>query len=203
MKPLRTNAFISLYGLILFVTIVIFLHFLRPDKNMLSSFVSEYAVGKDSWLMTIAFYALSIASTLLLMGFMQHVSASLTGKITLGIFCAGIFLAALFPTDVPAFPQTTVGMIHGFAALIALFNLSISMIAWGISFQKNNEFKKIAKPSVVWGGISFILLVIFIASPISVRGLTQRILLTWNISWLFLVNFHLYRTTKRITIATS
>jgi hypothetical protein len=203
MKPLKTTSFISLYGLILFVTIVIFLHFLRPDKNMFTSFVSEYAVGKDSWLMTIAFFALDIASTLLLIGLMMHVSASLTGKITLGIFCIGIFLAAIFPTDVPAFPQTSVGLIHGFAALIALLNLGISMIAWGMSFKKINELKKIAKPSVLWGVISLTLLIIHIASPISVRGLTQRILLTWNISWLFLVNFHLYRATNNITLSTS
>lgn len=201
MKPIKTNAFISLYGLILFVTIVIFLHFLRPDKNMLTSFVSEYAVGKDSWLMTIAFFALAIASTLLLMGLMLHDYASSTGKITLGIFCVGIFLAAIFPTDVPAFPQTTVGLIHAFAALIALLNLGISMIAWGISFKKNNDLKRFASLSVLWGAISLILLIIHIASPISIRGLTQRILLTWNISWLFLVNFHLYRTTKNIALS--
>ncbi len=202
MKPIKTNAFISLYGLILFVTIVIFLHFLRPDKNMLTSFVSEYAVGKDSWLMTIAFFALAIASTLLLMGLMLHVSAPRTAKITLGVFCVGIFLAAIFPTDVPAFPQTTVGLIHGFAALIALLNLGISMISWGISFKKNNDLKRFASISVLWGVISLILLILHIASPISVRGLTQRILLTWNISWLFLLNFHLYRTTKNIALST-
>jgi hypothetical protein len=203
MKPLKTTSFISLYGLILFVTIVIFLHFLRPDKNMLTSFVSEYAVGKDSWLMTIAFFALAIASTLLLMGLMLHVNDSRTGKITLGIFCAGIFLAAIFPTDVPAFPQTTVGLIHALAALIALLNLGISMIAWGISFKKNKDLKRFASLSVLWGTISLILLVLHVASPISVRGLTQRILLTWNISWLFLVNFHLYRAIKGFDIATS
>lgn len=203
MKPLKTNAFISLYGLILFVTIVLFLHFLRPDKNMLTSFVSEYAVGKDSRLMTIAFFALAIASTLLLMGLMLHVSDSRTGRITLGIFCAGIFLAAIFPTDVPAFPQTTVGLTHALAALIALLNIGISMIAWGISFKKNKDLKSFASLSVLWGVISLTILVLHIASPISVRGLTQRILLTWNISWLFLVNFHLYRATNSIALSTS
>ncbi len=33
------------------------IHFLRPDKNMLSCFVSEYAAGNYSWLMTTGFFS--------------------------------------------------------------------------------------------------------------------------------------------------
>lgn len=167
--------------------------FLRPDKNMLSCFVSEYAVGNYSWLMTIAFYALAIASALLLVGLMMHVKSSKTAKITLSVFCLGILLAAIFPTDLPGNTPTTGGLIHGFAALIALLNLGISMIAWGIAFKKNNELKRFGRLSVFWGVISLILLIIFIASPISIRGLTQRTLLTFDISWLFIVSLGLYQ----------
>lgn len=168
------------------------LHFLRPDKNMLSCFVSEYAVGNYSWLMTIAFYALSLASTLLLFGLSLQVTSSLICKITLGFFSIGILLAGVFPTDILGFPQTTAGLIHGFAALIALLSLGISIIAWGISFKNNHEFKKFASPSVLWGLTSLILLIIFIGSPIGLRGLTQRLLLVCDISWLLLVSMKLY-----------
>lgn len=169
------------------------LHFLRPDKNMLSCFVSEYAVGKYSWLMTIAFYVLSLASTLLLFGLSLQVTSSIICKITLGLFSIGILLAGIFPTDVSGFPQTTVGLIHGFAALIALLNLAISIIAWGISFKNNDEFKKFARPSVLWGLTSLLLLIIFIGSPIGLRGLTQRLLLVCDIGWLLIISMKLYR----------
>ncbi|OYU53806.1 MAG: hypothetical protein CFE25_17065 [Chitinophagaceae bacterium BSSC1] len=193
MKPKKINALISISGLILFFIIVMCLHFLRPDKNMLSCFVSEYAVGNYSWLMTIAFYALSLASTLLLFGLSLQVTSSLICKITLGFFSIGILMAGVFPTDVPGFPQTTAGLIHGFAALIALLSLAISMIVWGISFKNNHEFKKFARPSVLWGLTSLILLIIFIGSPIGLRGLTQRLLLVCDISWLLLISMKLYR----------
>ncbi len=193
MKPKKTIALISLCGFILFVMIVCIMHFLRPDKSMLSCFVSEYAVGNYSWLMTIAFYALAVGSALLLVSLITHVKSSRTAKITLSIFSLGILLAAIFPTDLPGNTPTTRGLIHGFAALIALLNLGISMIVWGIAFKKNNELKKFGRLSVFWGVISLILLIIFIASPISLRGLTQRTLLTFDISWLFLVSFRLYQ----------
>jgi phosphate/sulfate permease len=148
MKPTKTIAFISLCGLMLFVVIVFLLHFLRSDKNMLSCFVSEYAVGNYSWLMTIAFYALAFAATLLLIALLQNIEASVTSSITTGIFCVGILLVAIFPTDVPVEPASPRGLVHGFTALIALISLGISMIAWGVVFKKNNTLKKLVKPSI-------------------------------------------------------
>ncbi|HQR94856.1 MAG TPA: DUF998 domain-containing protein [Sediminibacterium sp.] len=187
MKPTKSLAIISFCGLLLFVIIVFALHFLRPDKNLLSCFVSEYAVGNYSWLMTIAFYDLTIASALLLSELMIKVKSSKTSKISLSIFCLGILLTGIYPTDLAGNKPTTGGLIHGLAALIALLNLGISMIAWGISFKKNHVLKNLAMPSLIWGAISLMLLIIFIASPIGFRGLTQRLLLACDISWLLLV----------------
>ena len=192
MKYTKTIAFISSCGFILFAVIVCLLHFLRPDKNRLSCFVSEYAVGNYSWLMTIAFYILSFAAALLLRGLLLNTTSSKTSNITLGIFCAGMLLVAIFPTDVPVEPPTSRGLIHGFAALIALTSLGISMIAWGVTFKTNNTLHKLAKPSIFYGVVSLVLFTIFIASPISYRGLTQRFLLACDISWLFLVSRKLY-----------
>ena len=67
------------------------------------------------------------------------------GTIAMGIFCVGIFLAGIFPTDVPVELPTHRGLIHGFAALIALFSLAVAMIVWGRSFRKNDGLKSISK----------------------------------------------------------
>ncbi|MEO8772449.1 MAG: DUF998 domain-containing protein [Ferruginibacter sp.] len=193
MKHTKTIALVSLSGSILFFVIVCSLHFLRPDKNMLSSFVSEYAVGHYSWLMTIAFYVLTIAAGLLLTGLLLNMQASKKSIITLGIFCVGILLVSIFPTDVPVVPPTARGLIHGFAALIALINLAIAMIAWGFVFKKNENWKNFARPSMFFGVVSLVLFIVFFASPVPLRGLTERILLIWDIGWLVLVSNKLYR----------
>ena len=193
MKHTKTIALISLSGFILFLVIVFTLHFLRPDKNMLTCFVSEYAVGEYSWLMKTAGYSLTIATALLLTGLLQKIRASKKSIISLGIFCVGFLLLTIFPTDVPVVPPSPTGLIHALATLIALISLAISMIAWGFVFKKNENWKSFAKPSIYFGVLSLVLFIIHFASPLPIKGLTQRFLLVWDISWLLLVSNKLYR----------
>ena len=111
----------------------------------------------------------------------------------------GILLVAIFPTDVPVIPPTPRGLVHGFSALIALTSLGISMIAWGTVFKKNENWERLAKPSLFFGVMSLLLFIVFFASPIPLRGLTERILMVWDISWLILVSSKLYRNSGFIT----
>ena len=199
MKHTKTTALISLSGIILFFVIVCTLHFLRPDKNRLSCFVSEYGVGNYGWLMTMAFYSIAFAATLLLSGLLLNIKSSKKSTITLGIFCLGILLAGIFPTDVPVFPPTPHGLIHALSALTALICLGILMIAWSFVLKKNEHWKSFAKPSLFFGELSLILLIVHIASPVSLKGLTQRFLLLWDIGWLLLVSWKLYSNAMMIS----
>ena len=160
---------------------------------MLSCFVSEYAVGNYSWLMKIAGYSLTIAAALLLTGLSMNIKASKKSIVSLGIFCIGFLLLTIFPTDVPVVPPTPHGLIHALAALIALISLAISMFTWGSIFKKNENWKSFANTSIFFGVTSLVLLIVHFASPISLKGLTQRFLLVWDISWLFLVSKKLYQ----------
>ncbi len=112
MKHTKTIATISLLGFVLFLVIVCSLHFLRPDKNILTCFVSEYAVGNYSWLLTTSYNLLAASATLLLIGLVLNNDSSKSSFITLGLFCIGILLASVFPTDVPVVPPTQTGIIH-------------------------------------------------------------------------------------------
>jgi hypothetical protein len=195
MKPSNTIAITSLSGIRLFLVIVFILHFLRPDKNMLTCFVSEYGVGEYSWMMKTAGYSLTIATTLLLKGLLEKIKASKKSIISLGIFCVGFLLLTIFPTDVPVVPPTPHGLVHALAALIALICVAISMFTWGADFKKHDNWKSFSKPSLYFGVISLVLFIVHFASPVSLKGLTQRFLLVWDISWLLLVSWKLYRNT--------
>lgn len=202
MKTTKTIAFIGICSLVLFVVIIISLHFLRPDKNMLSCFLSEYAVGNYGLLMTIAFYALAFAAALLFRGLLLNAKSSKTSNITLSIFCVGILLAGIFPTDIPGVPPPTLhGLIHALAGLFSFMSLGISMLAWGFVFKKNENWKSFAKPSIFFGVISLLLFIVHFVSPIPLKGLTQRILLLFDISWLFRVSIKLYRNTMIVSPA--
>jgi hypothetical protein len=169
------------------------MHFLRPDKSYLKNFTSEYAVGDFGWLMTLGFLGVVTGALFIIIGLLLHFKPSKISVITLSLWCLGMLLAALFKTDVPVEKITVKGLIHGFAALLAFINLGIAMIAWGFIFNRNNNWKNIAKQSCFFGVISIVLFVIFFMSPPSFRGLTQRMLIVWDMLWLLLVNRGLFR----------
>ena len=199
MKYTKTVALISLSGFILFFVIVCSLHFLRPDKNMLTCYVSEYAVGEYGWLMKTGGYALTIATALLLTGLLLNIRSSKKSVISLGLFGVGFLLLTIFPTDVPVVPPTSTGLIHALAALIALICLAISMFTWAAVFKKNDNWKSFATSCIFFGVMSLLLFIVHFASPLPIRGLTQRFLLICDISWLVLVSRKLYRNAMIIS----
>ena len=61
-------ATIALVGAAYFVVIIVVLHFLRPDLNPIRRPTSEYALGQYGFLMTSAFFSMSLASFALVIG---------------------------------------------------------------------------------------------------------------------------------------
>ena len=194
-QPIRyakTIAFAGLFSHLSFLFVFILIHFIRPDKSILSSFVSEYVIGRFGWLMTIGFFGIAIGTLCLITGLLFSVKASKTAITTLVIWCIGAFLFSLFTTDLPGIAPTPQGLIHGFSALIGLLSLGIAIIAWGFSFNKNDAWQRMAKISWFFGVISIVVFIVFLLSPPSIRGLSERILIAWDVSWLILVNWQLF-----------
>lgn len=109
-KQAARIASIAIVGISYFLTAVIALHFLRPDYDPVSRFVSEYAVGSYGFLMTSAFFGLSLGSLALVIGLYQGVSRSARswiGLILLGIWGVAILIAGIFPTALKGAPATT------------------------------------------------------------------------------------------------
>ncbi len=120
-----------------FVLLLMLLHLIRPDVSPSWQPISDYALGSNGWIMTLAFLCwgigpLTLALTLWprLRGIGTRIGLSLLLLGTLGPF-----LAAIFPTDpTGTLPDqmTTGGMIHASAAaladLIVLGGLILSII---------------------------------------------------------------------------
>ena len=73
-KQVASIATVALVGIAYFVVIIVALHVLRPDLNPIQRPTSEYAVGPYGWLMTSAFFSMSVASWALVFGLYQGVS---------------------------------------------------------------------------------------------------------------------------------
>ena len=193
MKYTKNIALASGCGLVFFLITIILMHLLRPDLHLLSSSVSEYAVGDYGWLMTNGFLSLAISALLLETGLLLSIRASKTSIITLSLFCIGSFLFTIFPTDIPVNKPTPRGLVHGFSALLALLNLGIAMIVWGFVFKKTRHWSSLAKLSWFFGVVSLVLFILFLATPVPFRGFSERILMGWDISWLIVISRRLYQ----------
>ncbi|MBD1395078.1 DUF998 domain-containing protein [Mucilaginibacter glaciei] len=192
MHYLKTIVITGLYSHLFFVFVFILMHFIRPDKSILASFVSEYAVGNYGWLMTTGFFSIAIGALCLIAGLLITIKASKTAITTLVIWCIGAFLFSIFTTDLPGETPTPQGLIHGLSALIALFSLGIAIIAWGFTFNIINTWQHMAKISCLFGVTSAVVFISFLLSPPSLRGLSERILIVWDITWIILVSRQLY-----------
>jgi hypothetical protein len=79
-------ATLALVGVVYFAVIIVALHFLRSDLNPIRRPTSEYAVGPYGFLMTSAFFSISLGSFALGIGIYQRVSQPARSRIGLGFF---------------------------------------------------------------------------------------------------------------------
>lgn len=94
---------------------LVLLHFLRPDLPPGSNMLSNYAVGRYGWVMTVCFLAFSLGCLSLLLALARadhHSRLAHLGTVLLGIAAAGLAVTAAFPTDLPGAPLTRSGDIH-------------------------------------------------------------------------------------------
>src|SRR6476646_2024128 len=78
-------ATVSMISIIYFAAAIVALHLLRPDHNPVSQPTSEYAVGPYSFLMTSAFFSMSLASLTLVVAFFQGIPEWARSRIGLAL----------------------------------------------------------------------------------------------------------------------
>jgi len=94
---------------------VVLMHVLRPDIDVSSHRISDYAEGPWGGLMTAAFAGASLGCLMLALGFARSCSGSVAGWLCAAMFAVasvGLAATALFPTDMPGASITTSGDIH-------------------------------------------------------------------------------------------
>ena len=208
----------ALAGIGCFVVSVLALHRLQPGLNPLDQAVSYYVHGPHGWLLTVGLLGLGLGSLALTVGVTptEHGPRMRAGRCFLGIWSVCVLLAGIFAADPPGHwdrPPSTSGMIHGGAAMTALF-LALPIAAWLLSRSFRHDVR--------WhwlSGLSFTLAAAMVASliafaislapvfltdgPPRLLGLTERILLAVNSAWLCVIAFGLLRVGAKGTLGES
>jgi hypothetical protein len=190
----RWLARITMSCLVLFVMLVVILHFLRPETNPLVRGVSYYAVGPYGFLMTTAFLLIGIGGAALTLGlFLGSIRRhrSLIGMLLLGLWSISSALGAVFPIDATGAPPTTTGMVHELIGLnFLLFVPAVLLLSR--QFAQDKRWHAFSRPIMI---IAILILMAAIGlllmngrfQSLGLGGLMQRIYWLISLLWLFLV----------------
>lgn len=183
-------------SIVLFAASIVVLHFLRPEYDPRQRFMSEFAVGPYGYLMTLAFFALSLGAFALALGFQNEMR--LTGRrwhgpLLFSLCGADLFIVGIFPSDLQGVPtRTLVGIIHDWASTPPFLMIMLAMPLIVRHFQHEVHWRTFRYPTIALG-IAALLVRTVTLVPFGIPwcGLTQRILATLLLGWLLLAAFYL------------
>jgi hypothetical protein len=185
-------ATIAIAAITYFAVIIVILHFLRPDLNPISRTTSEYAVGSYGFLMTSAFFSMSLASWALIIGLYQCISQparSQMGLGLLGLWGVGVLIAMLFPIDPEGNPQTIAGTIHRINGPLIFLCVTVGTILLSRRFKQDENWRLIYRPALRLSLVmlaAFLLTFLSFAAQLGFTGLMQRIHLVALVTWMLL-----------------
>ena len=137
-----------------FLVLLAALHVVKPEFDPSWRFVSEYAIGRHGWIMTLAFLCLSLSCITSFVAIRSQVG-TMAGKVGLGLLllaAAALAAAAIFVSDpVTARREelTTHGHLHGLAAMVGIPDLPIAAVLISRSLVRNRAWSS-GRRSLLW-----------------------------------------------------
>ncbi len=195
---IRQLSSIAIIAFSIFITIIIFLHFLNPEFNPLKQFMSEYITGHFGWLLNIAFIGNLIGCitlTIVVYHTYQPPYRSMIGIICL-ITASITVLTNFFPADlhgeeisiaaqknIPLLIHLIGGSIGAFVMLVGMLVISIKLKILGLL----KGFYNILILLAIMAPILFLTQIFIFDKMLGLVGLGQRIFVTALFSWLIII----------------
>lgn len=158
-----------------FVALLIALHVVKSDVDPSWHFISEYAIGKNGWIMQLAFLSLAVANVTTWFA-IRGCLRTTSGKVATGLFLLGtlgLILAAMFvsdPINTPSTLQTTSGNIHNLGGALGLFGF-LGTLIFSARLLKCAEWRSARK--AVWIATT-IVIVGFLISFVGITAIAAR-----------------------------
>jgi len=196
---------LSIASMGLFLLILLGLHFLKPEYDPVWRFISEYALGKYGWLMSLDFFLVALSSFCFMIAAWDE-TRSITGRIgqvLLGISALGMAVAAMFTTDpitTPAVEMTHSGKMHALGGQLNLTPLAVLFLSFSINKRKG--WKQVRLPLGITAILTLIATIGFAASVAAARGefgpgtyagLFGRLLMVGFGAWIIIAGVHMLR----------
>ena len=137
---MQRSALTSVVAAAVFLALVGWLHVIKPEMSPSWRFVSEYAIGRHGWIMTLAFMAWAVSCATLAVALRTRVStrAGRIGRLILFIVSASLVVAGVFDQDpVTSRPEdaTTHGLVHAIASMVGIPGIPLAALLIGGRFS--------------------------------------------------------------------
>ena len=170
---------------------VVVLHFIQSDLDPVEITISEYALGRLGWLMTLAFLVVGLSTLALALGLRRslapgkRVAASvvLVALAGVGFVASGIFEAE---PEVDASVHDLAGLLLFLAIIVGAFLLR------GV-FARDVRWQALAS-AALWFALGLLVTFLgFFFAPEWLQGLPQRVFVAIMMSWLAVIGWWMRR----------
>ncbi len=183
----RRAATVALVGAGAFALLELAQTVLRSDHPFTAP-MSDYVLGRFGFLQTIAFAALGLGSLALAATLAPPNSPTprwAAGRLLLGIWSVGVFVAAAFPVD--AARPTVADRVHATASALSFVAVMAAVLMLGAAFAEVPSWASFSRTSAKLGWLAVAALLVGTVSPRTVAfGLAQRVFVGAVAAWLTL-----------------
>jgi hypothetical protein len=183
------------------------LHILRPDLDPSRQMISEYAIGRFGWLMTVCFALFAAASGSLFVALMGNTS-TLVGRIGL-IFllmaATGLAMGAAFQTDpISTAPEamTFSGRMHGVSFMIGVPSVLFATLLLSLALRTHETWISLpllSLTTIIWLSLAVMAVTIVVTMKhlgvdvSSIVGWTNRLFMAGYALWVIVVAWPMAR----------
>lgn len=209
----RVAARLSLFTAALFLGLLAVLHIIKPELDPSWRMISEYAIGDNGWLMSLAFLSLALSCVSLVIALRGQVPTG-GGTIGLGLFLVtalGLTIAGFFKTDPITISPDAVtfsGNLHGLGGLLGLPTFPIAATLISLSLRRNKAWAASKRAHLWMLGLAWVSVVVFVTAmitmfkgtfnPTVLIGWPNRLLMVSQCAWMMTVAWQMVRSTQQL-----
>ena len=173
------------------------LHILRPDLDPTRQMISEYAIGRFGWLMTVCFALFAAASGSLFVALMGNTSTLIgrIGLIFLLVAATGLAMGAAFRTDPMSTAHdamTVSGRMHGMSFMIGVPGVLFATLLLSLALRTHETWASLpllSLTAIIWLSLAVMAVAIVITMKhlgvdvSSIVGWTNRLFMAGYALW--------------------
>ncbi len=196
----RLFGVIGVAGVAYFAATFVVLHFVQWGLNPAEHFISEYALGRLGWLVTLAFFVVGVGTLALARGLHKSFEpGELVATPVALITIAGIsfIVLGIFKIDPLLEDGTTAytpaGMAHLVAGLVLFLGLTVGAFVLRGAFAGDARWWGLEEATLRLALGMLVASVVMVAVPQQMVGLAQRALVAIMLTWLAVLGWWMHR----------